>query len=72
MDQEHEANISLANNNKDLAIQRMKQAFQVEGDDVKRLKVEYDKMGKDLDREHEARQKGLDRQADIAKQRTKD
>ena len=72
MDQEHEANISLANNNKDLAIQRMKQAFQVEGDDVKRLKVEYDKMGKDLDREHEARQKNLDRQADIAKQRTKD
>ena len=48
----------------------MKQAFQVEGDDVKRLKVEYDKMEKDLDREHEARQKGLDRQAEAAKPRT--
>jgi len=70
MDQEHETNLAQASNDKDLAVQRMKQAFQVEGDEVKRLKVEYDKMEKDLDREHEARQKELDRQADAAKQRT--
>jgi len=70
MDQDHETNIAQASNDKDLAVQRMKQSFQVEGDEVKRLKVEYDKMEKDLDREHEARQKELDRQADIAKQRT--
>ena len=75
MEMQHETDLQTSQNEKDLAIERLKQAFKAESEDVKRLKVEYDKMEKDMDREHEARQKELDRQAKLAveatKQRTK-
>ena len=74
MEMQHKTDLQTSDIEKDLALERLKQSFQAGAEDVKRMKVEYDKMENDLDREHEARQKELDRQAKVAeaaaKQRT--